>query len=254
MKYMGSKSRIKKDIVPVIQEYINKNNITKYLEPFVGGANIIDSIVCNEKVGNDKSEFLIEMFKAFTEDNSLIDDKRLSELTKEEYDECRSRFYKNDFDEKYPKWYVGAVGFLGSYNGRFFDGGYAKTLVSKTGSVRNYYQEAKRNLKSQLKDLNGIRWFNKDYMYFSNVKNAVIYCDPPYKDTKQYGTSKNFSHSEFWQWVREMSKNNIVIVSELQAPQDFICIWEQEVTRTQDNAKRTKSIERMFIYEKCEAI
>ena len=85
MKYMGSKSRIKKDIVPVIQEYINKNNITKYLEPFVGGANIIDSIVCNEKVGNDKSEFLIEMFKAFTEDNSLIDDKRLSELTKEEY-------------------------------------------------------------------------------------------------------------------------------------------------------------------------
>ena len=28
--------------------------------------------------------------------------------------------------------------------------------------VRNYYQEAKRNLKSQLKDLNGIKWFNKE--------------------------------------------------------------------------------------------
>ena len=49
-----------------------------------------------------------------------------------------------------------------------------------------------------------------------------------------------------------MSKNNIVIVSELQAPDDFVVIWEQEVTRTQDNRKREKSIEKMFIYKDCE--
>ena len=37
MKYMGSKSRIAKYIVPIIQEYIDKNEIKNYLEPFVGG-------------------------------------------------------------------------------------------------------------------------------------------------------------------------------------------------------------------------
>ena len=44
MKYMGSKSRIAKDIVPIIQKCINDNNIQVYIEPFVGGANIIDKI------------------------------------------------------------------------------------------------------------------------------------------------------------------------------------------------------------------
>ena len=44
IKYMGSKSRIAKDIVPIIQKYINDNEITSYIEPFCGGANVIDKI------------------------------------------------------------------------------------------------------------------------------------------------------------------------------------------------------------------
>lgn len=44
MKYMGSKSRIAKDIVPIIQKCIDDNNLETYIEPFVGGANIIDKI------------------------------------------------------------------------------------------------------------------------------------------------------------------------------------------------------------------
>lgn len=37
MKYMGSKSRISKYIVPIIQKYIDENRIKTYVEPFVGG-------------------------------------------------------------------------------------------------------------------------------------------------------------------------------------------------------------------------
>lgn len=33
---MGSKNRIVKYIVPILQQIINKNNITTYIEPFVG--------------------------------------------------------------------------------------------------------------------------------------------------------------------------------------------------------------------------
>lgn len=37
MKYMGSKSRVAKYIVPIIQDCIGTNNITTYIEPFAGG-------------------------------------------------------------------------------------------------------------------------------------------------------------------------------------------------------------------------
>ena len=36
MKYMGSKSRIAKYIVPILQKCIDDNNITTYIEPFAG--------------------------------------------------------------------------------------------------------------------------------------------------------------------------------------------------------------------------
>jgi DNA adenine methylase len=241
MKYMGSKSRIKKEILPILQQIIKENEITTYIEPFCGGCNVIDGIVCENKIASDKNEFLIEMFKHVTQGGELP-----QTLNKTEYDKCRRKFYKREFDKHYPKWYIGAVGFLGSYNGRFFDGGYAKTLVSKSGTVRNYFDEAKRNIEKQLKDLQGIQFYNLDYTMFIEEKNALIYCDIPYKGVKQYDTSKNFNHDEFWEWARKMSENNIVIISELEAPTDFECIWEQKVTRTQNNKKRKESVEKLF--------
>lgn len=38
---MGSKSRIAKDIVPIIQKCIDDNNIDTYIEPFVGGQTLL---------------------------------------------------------------------------------------------------------------------------------------------------------------------------------------------------------------------
>lgn len=53
MRYLGSKAKIAKDIVPIIQSYIDHNGIEQYWEPFVGGANIIDKINCKVRVGTD---------------------------------------------------------------------------------------------------------------------------------------------------------------------------------------------------------
>ena len=240
MKYMGSKSRIKKYVVPVLQKIIKEKGIKLYIEPFVGGANIIDSIDCMVKIGGDNSEPLIELLKYIRDGGELP-----LYVPKELYDDVRS----NKDTDKYEKWYIGAIGFLASYNGRYFDGGYAKTVVSKTGVIRNYYDEARRNLLEQAPCLKGVDFINVDYKYFSDMKGALIYCDIPYKNTKQFHTSKNFNHDEFWEWAREMSKNNVVIVSEHNAPKDFKCIWEQEIVRTQNNRKREKAVERLFIYE-----
>ena len=49
MVYQGSKDRISKFIVPIIQKYIDSFHIKNYYEPFVGGANVIDKIRCDNK-------------------------------------------------------------------------------------------------------------------------------------------------------------------------------------------------------------
>lgn len=236
---MGSKSRIAKDIVPIIQRYIDDNNVINYLEPFVGGANIIDKVKCEHRYGGDISEYLIELYKNLDKVSTLP-----KEVSKEHYSEVRT-CYNNKSDE-FPKWYIGAIGFLASYNGRFFDGGYAGIVRTKANTVRNYYDESKRNLEAQIHNLQGVKWGWQDYHNIKETKDFVIYCDIPYKDTKQYNTSKNFDYEAFWKWARYRSKDNIVIVSECQSPADFECIWQQEVLRTVDNTKRVSSVEKLF--------
>ena len=251
MKYMGSKSRIVKDIIPIIQNIIDTKNIHYYYEPFVGGCNVIDKVKCTYKIGNDINSYLIKLLKA--QQKGLL--KTLpAHVTKEHYNEVRNEYnnIKNNSADvrKFEDWYIGAIGFLASYNGKFFDGGYSGVITEKTGRYRDFYNEAKRNLEQQ--DLQNILLYNSSYQNLSiKNNNLLIYCDPPYFNTKQYNYSKNFDYAEFWNWVREQSKNNIIIVSEQTAPEDFKIIWEQPITRsignrTLDDIKTKDVVEKLF--------
>lgn len=238
MNYMGSKTKIVKDIVPIIQSYIDDYGINTYIEPFVGGANVIDKIHCDIKIGSDLSPYLIALHK-FAQSDGIFPD----EVTREEYNKVRMSY--NNGDNTYSDIDKGIYGYLSSMNGRFFDGGYAKPSCS-----RNYYKEKRNNLVKQAQQVEykNIRFKCCDYTAYSQVKGAVIYCDPPYKNTKRYNIDKNFDYNTFWNWVRKMSQNNIVIISECEAPDDFMCIWSKEVKRTMDLSNRNKSVEKLFIY------
>lgn len=61
MQYMGSKNKISKYITPFLIE--NKKSNQLYIEPFVGGCNMIDKIT-GKRIGNDFHRPLIEMWKA----------------------------------------------------------------------------------------------------------------------------------------------------------------------------------------------
>ena len=61
----------------------------------------------------------------------------------------------------------------------------------------------------------------------NKIKGYVIYCDPPYRGTTKYAT-KEFPYDEFYDWCREMSKDNIVLISEYNMPDDFECVWQKE--------------------------
>ena len=80
MKYMGSKNRIAKDLAPIIQKYID-SGCKGYLEPFVGGANMIDKIDCDVKVGSDKNKYLIALLKYIVDNAAELP----QEVTYEQY-------------------------------------------------------------------------------------------------------------------------------------------------------------------------
>lgn len=48
--------------------------------------------------------------------------------------------------------------------------------------------------------------------------------------------------------MREWSKNNIVLISEENAPDDFDILWEQEVSRTIRAQEKSKATEKLFIH------
>ena len=88
-------------------------------------------------------------------------------------------------------------------------------------------------------------------MKLNTAKNAVIYCDIPYENTTSYQSCKNFNHNQFWDWCRDISKDNIVLISELNAPDDFVCIWAQDVLRSLNSKNKNKAVEKLFIHKSC---
>lgn len=240
MKYMGSKSKIAGSILPFIHSYIIMNNIDNYIEPFMGGCNMIDKVQCSNRYGYDKNKYLVALFKHLQNGGELPED-----VSREQYCDCRAHYKVND--KYYEDWYLAAVGFIAGFNGRFYDGCYANPGW-EGDHYRDYYQEAKRNILDQMKLLRDVKFDVADYKSL-NPKNSLVYCDPPYAGTKGYLTiTKDFNHKEFWDIMREWSKDNIVLISEENAPDDFDVLWEQEVSRTIRAQEKSKSTEKLFIH------
>ncbi len=56
----------------------------------------------------------------------------------------------------------------------------------------------------------------------------------------------NFNHTSFWNWCRGQSKNNIIIISEFNVPNDFKIIWQKErVISLDKNTGNKKDIEKL---------
>lgn len=247
MVYMGSKSKYAEEIVPILQSIIDENEIEVYAEPFVGGANIIDKIKCNSKIGVDKSLPLVALHIQAQTDPSIIP----STGNREWWDEAKEIYRKYESDarikEEMEPWKIGAISFLGSFNNGGFSRGYAK---EKDG--RDPYNEAYRNFMKQIESplYKDITFFWGDYTTL-NISNGLIYCDPPYAGTKPYGYKfeTGFDYEKYWDWVREQSQRNWVICSEQAFPEDFEIIWEKKVTRSTNKENNFKATEKLGRYK-----
>lgn len=211
MKYMGSKARFSKEILPIILK--DRTAEQWYVEPFAGGMNMICE-VDGKRIANDIHYHLIEMWKALC---SGWKPHKINSLT---YHIVRLN------REQYEPHIVGWVGFNCSYSGKWF-GGFAGETKTKIGTVRDYQTEAINNVAKQVEKMKGVTFQNKPYYELELPPNSIVYCDPPYYGTTKY--ANDFDHNLFWNWVRNISKQgHTVFVSEYNAPADFVCVWQKE--------------------------
>jgi site-specific DNA-adenine methylase len=155
---MGSKNRLSKELVPIIQKYIDDSGYDKYLEPFVGGANMIDKIKCKHKFGSDNHKYLIALLKQASKDISIFP----LHISEEEYKNVR------DNKDNYSDWYVGLVGFCATFSGKWFNG-YARGFKEDKITPRDIPNETIRNIIKQAPNLKGIKFSCCDFRAIKKI-------------------------------------------------------------------------------------
>ena len=235
---MGSKNRHSREITKAISDDLGLmyTEYPTWVEPFVGGANMIDKIYSKKRIGNDINKHLISLFENLQ--NGWLPPDNVSEI---EYKEAHKK--SKDFSLNGEP-LIGFIGIGCSYSGKWF-GGYARGNDSK-GNSRNYCLESKKNLLKQLPKIQEVDFYWGDYVNMAFPPKSIIYCDPPYAETTKYKT--DFNHETFWKWCDEQIKDgHKVYVSEYNAPLGWKCIWKKEVNNslTKDTGSK-KGTEKLF--------
>lgn len=236
MIYLGGKTRIAKEILPLI--LADRKEGQYFVEPFCGGCNVTANVPGN-RISNDSNEYLIAMFEGL-----VSGEKYPERISPELYNDVKGCFRSGS--NKYSLDFMGWVGFMASYRGTFFRG-YSGSIVTAKGESRDFISMAVRSIAKQIPKLQGVEFRSGDYKNLQLPEESIIYCDPPYMNTAAYRRSLN--HDEFWQWCRErVYDGHKVYISEYQAPEDFVKIWEKPLQNNMSSDKR-KATEKLFIYK-----
>ena len=240
MKYVGGKHIIGKYISEYMYNNVPPNEVNGYLEPFCGSLGVFKHVLIYDYekfIGCDLQPDLIQLW------NKLQKNKlELPETTSEE-------LWHEIKDYPSPNALKAVFGFGLSFGGDWFSG-YSQKYASTSG--RDFYQEIKNSLH-KIKPViqrSNVKFLNKSYLDLS-PKNMLIYCDPPYENTKGYSTG-DFNHETFWDTMRKWSKDNYVFISSEVAPPDFESIWSKSKTRTMSKNLRFSKKEHLFKLNKIE--
>lgn len=227
---MGSKNRIAKYILPIMLKEMEDKGYTTWVEPFVGGGNMIDKVPSVfRRFGCDLNPHAICALIAIRDHVNILP----STVSEDEY-----KAIKGTPANPVDSW----IRFVCSVGGGFGNG------FARDKTCRNYANEGKSNAIKQSPKLQGVTLLQGSYKDF-HFESSLIYCDPPYQGTTGYKTGE-FNHEEFFEWCREMkSKGNSVFVSEYNAPEDFECVWQGEIKTnfaSQRSEATHKAVEKLF--------
>lgn len=239
--YHGGKFRHGKQIAEIINEIYNSvEGIKGYIEPFCGMCGVYRHVVnllpkTLKYIASDQHDSLILMWKALQD--GWVPPKKCS----------IAKFNKLKYSEPSPE--KAYFGFGTSFGGIYFCGHRETNKYTQTDNSERIVQISK--------DMKRVKFYKRDYQKYTPGKynGYIIYCDPPYSNTDNNNyyddvtfTRVSFNTEEFWEWCRELSKNNIVIISQYSAPKDFKVIYTFNSQRNVQKNKNTK-LEHLYIHK-----
>ena len=219
--YIGGKKNIGEEISNIIKkvsdilEKEKKIEIKGYCEPFCGMMGVYQHIPLlyeNHKPklkykAGDRNHYVIKLWKGLQ--NGY---KPQTTCSKNEYNQL-----KNSNDKTLKGIFLGfACAIRGVFRSTFMK--------------RNIAKQSEHCIKIG-KLIKNVELSDGEYTQYSNLKNYIIYCDPPYKNTitpyaigDKYNTK--FDYNKFINWCENMSKDNIIFISDYVKPsKDCVEIW-----------------------------
>jgi len=216
MKYLGGKKRLAKHLAAIV----NSHKPERYHEPFCGMFSVGLKVNALIRTGADSNHGIVD----------LLNKVRGGWLPPEVITEDLYMLLKKAPESPLRT----AVGYGCSYGAKWF-GGYAR------GTGRNYAMEARNAFVKMRPELQKCEFYHQKYQEYQGDAD-LLYCDPPYQGT----TGWDFDHLAFWEWVRQQSAHRIVLVSELQAPDDFHTVWEQDIPYSLRHKTNNRRIEKLW--------
>lgn len=232
MSFIGGKARNSEHILDVLND--PRYDGYDYLEPFVGMAHILRRVEGKRSyTAADANPLVHTLLRAVQRGTPL------PKITRARYEQLRAAT-GHSLERA-------VAAFQYSFNGIEF-GGYVHKYhrPHKTDDIpasrARYYAKLRES-----DSFRAARLLAADYRTL-RPKNMLVYCDPPYRDTRGYSTGP-FDHDAFWQAMRDWSRDNVVYVSEYSAPSDFVCVAKQRKKASLGGGHRQLDrVERLFTH------
>lgn len=124
---------------------------------------------------------------------------------------------------------------------------YGQIKLKGGGVVRLQRLESLQS-PERLQRLQRLERLNIDYRDVPLPEDCVVYCDPPYANTGQYGIEiSRFDSEAFWAWARDCKRP--LFISEYNAPDDFVPIAEFAHRARASRNKNNAVTERLFVHK-----
>ena len=278
LPYQGSKKKISKKIVEIIKQ--NFGTTKPIYDIFGGGGAITAECILNglEVYYNDLDKDITNAFeRVISQDREWI--KTLI-VSRTEFAELKAK--ENKTTDDFLKLLINSFGNQKNYylySKEISDLKYnlAKEIIEKHDVFSGYKQtetykraiEQPKQLEQlirlsglerlvqleqlgqleRLERIDEVKATNKSYHDFSEVSGAILYLDPPYEGTTQYGYINSFNSQEFYDWAFKMAKNNIVIISSYSiSDKRFEAVYSFDKARSNIQSRtRNDKCEKLFM-------
>lgn len=222
MHYLGSKARHAKEIVAIT--LANRRPDQIYVEPFVGGGNVIVNVPQGAgRIANDKNYAMVALLDALGNRGWLPPET----MTQAEWRKVMK--LKSGLDEA--PWDVQALyafAATGPTFGSMWAGQWAKDYPGMEGTR---YRQAREAAIRDIPGLTGIEFHHGSFADLVIPDRALVYCDPPYSGTTGYSGAKtiikvdeslgknDWKTNAFWKWADALVDRGChVFVSEYKGP------------------------------------